>query len=52
MRVDQRVARLKELAAELERLPPSSARESLLRDVRARAVVLETGDEDHLHWLS
>jgi hypothetical protein len=37
------VARLRALAAELERLPRSDARDALLRDVRGRFVALEAG---------
>jgi hypothetical protein len=38
----QRVSRLRALAAELEQLPRSRTRDDLLRDVRGRAVALET----------
>jgi hypothetical protein len=40
-----RVARLRELAAEIEQLPPGEARDALLWDVRSRAVAVETGTE-------
>ena len=40
-----RVVRLRELAAEIEQLPPSEARNALLRDVRRRTVEVETDTE-------
>lgn len=40
-----RVARLRELAAEIEQLPSSGARNALLREVQSRKVALETGTE-------
>jgi hypothetical protein len=43
----QRMAQLKEPAAELERLPPSPERNALRREVRARAVTLEIGAPSH-----
>jgi hypothetical protein len=43
MNGEERLVRLKELAAELERLPRSRVRDALLGKVRARAVILETG---------
>ena len=39
----ERIAWLKTLAAQLERLPPSRARDVLLSEVRHRAVMLEIG---------
>jgi hypothetical protein len=41
----QRVARLKQLVAELQRLPPSPARNALLYEARSRSVALDTGEE-------
>ena len=38
-----RIARLRTLAAELERLPRTRARDDLLREVHHRAVMLDTG---------
>jgi len=46
----ERLARLRELAAELERLPPSEARDALLSQVRSRCVALETGSEPSVRW--
>jgi hypothetical protein len=40
----RRIARLKNLAAAVERLPPSSERERLLQAIRGRAVVVEAPD--------
>jgi hypothetical protein len=39
----QRIARLRTLAAELELLPRTRARDHLLREVHHRAVMLDTG---------
>jgi hypothetical protein len=39
----KRIARLKALAAELERLPKSRARDRLLREVLHRSVSIDTG---------
>jgi hypothetical protein len=38
-----RLARLRELAAEVRRLPRSRGRDRLLREVRSRAVDIDTG---------
>ena len=40
----QRVLRLRTLAADLERLPRSQARDVLLRATRSRVVAVETGE--------
>jgi hypothetical protein len=40
---EQRVKRLKDLVDRLERLPPSEDRDRVLREVRSRAVDLDTG---------
>ena len=39
----ERIAQLKTLAAHLERLAPSRARDELLREAHHRTVMLETG---------
>ena len=39
----QRIARLRALAAQVERLPRSKERDALLLEIRARAVDAETG---------
>jgi hypothetical protein len=41
----QRIARLKQLAAELQRLPPSPERNALLYEARSRAVAVDTGEQ-------
>ena len=46
----ERIARLKTFAAQLERLPPSRARDGLLREVRHRAVMLEIGVPSSSAW--
>jgi hypothetical protein len=43
MRTDPRLQRLRDLAARLEQLPASEARERMLTEVRSRAVDLDTG---------
>jgi len=52
MNEDARIRRLRNLAAELERLPPSSTREELLREARHRAVALEVGVAATSAWRS
>ncbi len=42
---EQRVKRLRELIEQLEQLPPSAERERMLREVRARAVDVDTGEQ-------
>jgi hypothetical protein len=39
----ERIARLKTLASQLERLPQSSARDRLIREAHHRTVALDTG---------
>jgi hypothetical protein len=46
----QRIARLRELAAEVERQVPSQARDMLLDELRSRAVAIETGDQESSMW--
>jgi hypothetical protein len=41
---EQRLKRLRDLLAQLERLPPSAERERMLREVRARVVDVDTGE--------
>ena len=41
--LDQRVAKLRDLVARLEQLPPSDERDRILRDVRSRTVDVDTG---------
>ena len=43
MTTERRVARLKEMVARIERLPPSPERDRLLYGLRSRAVDLDTG---------
>ena len=43
MNSEQRVRRLRELLAQLERLPASADRERMLREVRGRLVDVDTG---------
>jgi hypothetical protein len=45
-----RIARLRELAAEVERQAPSQARDMLLDELRSRAVAIETGDQESSMW--
>jgi starvation-inducible outer membrane lipoprotein len=45
-----RLARLRDLAAEVHRLPRSSGRDSLLRELRGRAVAVDTGAADPSGW--
>ena len=45
-----RLVRLKQLAGAVDRLPPSRARDRLLRDVRSRAVAADTGPEQPSGW--
>ena len=47
MRHRERLAQLRRLARELDRLPPSNSRDALLREVRTRAVAVETADISH-----
>jgi hypothetical protein len=42
---EQRVKRLRDLIGRLERLPPSAERDRMLREVRARAVDVDTGEQ-------
>jgi hypothetical protein len=44
----RRIARLKNLAAAVERLPPSWERERLLQAIRGRAVVVEAASRESL----
>jgi hypothetical protein len=46
----ERIARLKTLAAQLEGLPPSRARDQLLREAHHRAVMLDTGVPPGVSW--
>jgi hypothetical protein len=41
---ERRLKRLRDLLDQLERLPPSSERERMLREVRARVVDVDTGE--------
>jgi hypothetical protein len=41
---DERLARLRELVAQIERLPGSTRREWMLTEARARIVAVETGE--------
>jgi hypothetical protein len=43
VRINARLQRLRELAAQLEQLPASDERERMLAEVRSRAVDLDTG---------
>jgi hypothetical protein len=45
-----RVQRLRELAAKIERLPPSRARDQLLREAHHRTVVVDTGVPGMSRW--
>jgi hypothetical protein len=47
-----RVQRLRQLTADLERLPASEARDALLQEVRRRAVAVETGEKPKSAWQS
>jgi hypothetical protein len=42
---EHRINRLRQLLAQLERLPASPERDRMLREVRARVVDVDTGDE-------
>lgn len=44
-----RIARLRTLAAELERLPKSRARDRLLRETHHRTVMVDTGVPELVH---
>jgi hypothetical protein len=46
----ERIVRLKELAAQLERLPPSRARDALLREAHHRTVMVDTGGPPSVPW--
>ena len=46
----ERIARLREFAAQLERVAPGRARDELLREVRRRAVLLDTGPAPGSVW--
>jgi hypothetical protein len=46
----ERIARLKTLATQLERLPQSRARDTLLREAHHRAVMLDTGTPPSFGW--
>ena len=50
MTTRERIARLRELIAELERLPAEPARDALLTEARTRAVAAETGDFARHGW--
>jgi hypothetical protein len=45
-----RIAQLKTLAAQLERLAPSRARDELLREAHDRTVMLDTGVPSSSSW--
>jgi len=47
---DRRVARLRALAAEVASLPPSGARDDVLRTIRSRLVTEETGSRLSSAW--
>ncbi len=47
---ERRRARLRELAAQLERLPRTPARTRLMHEVRSRIVAIEVGDDDASSW--
>ena len=42
----QRIARLRTLASELQRLPQSGARDQLLREAHHRTVMVDTGEPE------
>ncbi len=46
----ERIARLRQLAAQLERLPPTHARDELLREAHHRTVMLDTGGPPSSLW--
>ena len=46
----ERIARLRQLAAQLERLPPTPARDELLREAHHRTVMLDTGGPPSSLW--
>ena len=46
----ERIARLRELIAELEQLPAEPARDALLMEARTRVVAAETGDFARHGW--
>ena len=46
----ERIAQLKTLAAHLERLAPSRARDELLREAHHRTVMLDTGVPSSSSW--
>ena len=46
----ERIARLKTLAAQVERLPPSRVRDELLREARHRTVMLDLGLPPSSAW--
>jgi len=46
----ERIARLKTLASQLERLPQSRARDQLLREAHHRTVMLDTGGPPSCCW--
>jgi hypothetical protein len=50
MHARERIARLRELAAQLERLPPSHARDALLRETHHRTVMADTGGPPSPLW--
>jgi hypothetical protein len=46
----ERIARLRKLAAQLERLPATRARDELLREAHHRLVMLDTGGPPSSLW--
>ncbi len=46
----ERIARLKQLAAQLEMLPPTHARDALLRETHHRTAMLNTGGPPSSPW--
>ena len=46
----ERIARLRQLAAQLERLPPTPRRDELLREAHHRTVMLDTGGPPSSLW--
>ena len=50
MTARERIARLRELIAQLERLPRTPSRDSLILQTRSRVVAVETGDAVRDRW--
>ena len=46
----ERIAQLRALASQLERLPQSRARDQLLREAHHRTVMLDTGGPSSCSW--